>query len=119
MTSPEGTHGPDNDASLSARYEAIIAELRAQNAAYFTASVDSVDANTKFAESMGLKYPILSDETKDVARAYGVLSASGFASRWTFYIGADGRVQEIDKQVSAASHGADVVARLAALGNRT
>src|SRR5476649_1295645 len=95
------------------------AALRGQNAAYFTASVDSVDANTKFAESMGLVYPILSDETKDVARAYGVLSPSGYASRWTFYIGADGRIQEIDKQVSAASHGADVVARLAALGNRT
>ncbi len=33
MTSPEGTGKPDSDASASARYEAIIAELRAQNAA--------------------------------------------------------------------------------------
>jgi peroxiredoxin Q/BCP len=47
-----------------------------------------------------------------VARSYGVLAPSGFASRWTFYIGADGRILDIDKQVSAASHGRDVVAKL-------
>jgi len=33
MASPEGTRRPDSDASISARYEAVIAELRAQNAA--------------------------------------------------------------------------------------
>jgi thioredoxin-dependent peroxiredoxin len=41
-----------------------------------------------------------------------VLSPGGFASRWTFYIGADGRILDIDKKVSASSHGRDVVARL-------
>ena len=61
---------------------------------------------------MGLTYPILSDPDKEVARAYGVLGPSGFASRWTFYIGADGRILDIDKKVSAASHGRDVVAKL-------
>jgi len=50
-----------------------------------------------------------------VARAYGVLAASGYASRWTFYIGADGRILDIDKKVSAASHGRDVVAKLTEL----
>jgi len=51
-----------------------------------------------------------------VARAYGVLAPSGYASRWTFYIGGDGRILDIDKKVSAASHGADVVERLKVLG---
>jgi len=41
-----------------------------------------------------------------------VLSPSGFASRWTFYIGADGRILDVDKKVSASSHGRGVVARL-------
>jgi peroxiredoxin Q/BCP len=54
----------------------------------------------------------LSDPDKQVARAYGVLAPSGYASRWTFYIGADGRILDIDKKVSAASHGADVVRRI-------
>jgi len=31
---------------------------------YFAASVDSVDANLKFAASLGVPYPILSDPTK-------------------------------------------------------
>ncbi len=83
---------------------------------YFGASVDSVETNTRFAQSLGLDFPILSDATKDVARAYGVLSATGFASRWTFYVGIDGRILAIDKQVRAASHGRDVVARLTELG---
>jgi peroxiredoxin Q/BCP len=79
---------------------------------YFGASVDSAEKNAQFAASLGIDYPILSDSTKDVARAYGVLAPSGFASRWTFYIGADGRILDINKKVSASSHGADVVAKL-------
>jgi thioredoxin-dependent peroxiredoxin len=79
---------------------------------YFGASVDSAETNARFASSLGIDYPILSDSTKDVARAYGVLAPSGFASRWTFYIGADGRILDINKKVSASSHGADVVAKL-------
>ena len=74
--------------------------------------MDSAEKNARFAASLGIDYPILSDPTKDVARAYGVLAPSGFASRWTFYIGADGRILDIDKKVSASSHGADVVAKL-------
>ena len=75
--------------------------------------------NTKFAESLELDYPILSDPDKKVATAYGVLSPSGFPSRWTFYIGADGRILEIDKKVNAGSHGPAVAARLGELGVET
>jgi thioredoxin-dependent peroxiredoxin len=79
---------------------------------YFGASVDTPETNARFAESLGVGYPILSDPTKMVARAYGVLGASGFASRWTFYIGSDGRILDVDKKVSAATHGRDIVAKL-------
>ena len=89
--------------------------MRKLNVQYFAASVDSVDANRTFAASLGVPYPILSDPTKEVARAYGVLAASGFASRWTFYIGSDGRILDIDKKVSPSSHGADVAKRVAQL----
>ena len=82
---------------------------------YFGASVDSPETNARFAASIGVDYPILSDPEKTVARAYGVLGATGFASRWTFYIGADRRILDIDKKVSAASHGRDVVSKLKTL----
>jgi len=39
-----------------------------------------------------------------------------WASRWTFYIGRDGRILYIDKDVSPSTAGADVAARLKALG---
>ena len=85
-------------------------------AAFFAASVDSVETNRQFAESLGISYPILSDPTKQTARAYGVLGLTGMASRWTFYIGADGRILDIDTKVRASSHGRDVAARLTDLG---
>jgi peroxiredoxin Q/BCP len=83
---------------------------------FFAASVDSVEMNAEFAGALDLGYPILSDASRRVARAYGVLGASGFASRWTFYIGLDGRILDIDKRVRVASHGHDVAERLTALG---
>jgi len=85
------------------------------NVRYFAASVDNAETNARFAASLGVRYPILSDPSKATARAYGVLAPSGFASRWTFYIGADGRILDIDKKVSPATHGRDVAARLSEL----
>jgi len=78
--------------------------------------VDSPDTNADFARSLNLPYPILSDTTCETARAYGVLSSSGFPLRWTFYIGLDGRILDIDRQVHVSAHGADVAARLRDLG---
>jgi peroxiredoxin Q/BCP len=90
--------------------------LRRFDVQYFAASVDKPDSNAKFAASLGIDYPILSDPTKTTARAYGVLGASGFAQRWTFFIGVDGRILAIDRRVSAATHGSDIIERLTALG---
>ena len=83
--------------------------------AYFAASVDSPETNAKFAKSLDLDFPILSDPSRDVARAYGVLGPSGLPRRWTFYIGKDGRIAAIEKKVTAGSHGAQVVEMLESL----
>ena len=89
--------------------------MRQFDVQYFAASVDAPEANARFAASVGLDIPILSDPSKTTARAYGVLAPSGFASRWTFYIGVDGRILAIDRNVSAATHGQDVADKLTAL----
>ncbi len=83
---------------------------------YFAASVDDLETDTKFAQHLGADFPILADPTKATAKAYGVLGAMGFASRWTFFIGKDGRILYIDKDVKPATAGADIAARLSALG---
>ena len=44
-------------------------------------------------QSLGVDYPLLSDPSKQVATAYGVVDEDQpFASRWTFYVGLDGRI---------------------------
>jgi peroxiredoxin Q/BCP len=86
------------------------------NVQCFAASVDRPQTNAEFAAALDLSCPILSDPGKDVAKAFGVLGPSGFASRWTFYIGADGRILYIDTKVRASSHGRDVADRLTELG---
>ncbi len=50
-----------------------------------------------------------------MASAYGVLSGKN-AARWTFYIGADGKILHIDKKVNAGEAGKDVAAKLKELG---
>lgn len=84
--------------------------------AYFAASVDKPETNRRFAESLELNYPILSDPSKATARAYGVLRAGLFAARHTFIVGKNGRVLDVDTKVRARSSGEDLVARLEGLG---
>lgn len=83
--------------------------------AYYAASVDTLEENTKFAEHVEADYPILADPTKETAKAYGVLGMAGLASRWTFYIGIDGKILYIEKAVKVSSAGPDVAAKLADL----
>jgi peroxiredoxin Q/BCP len=85
--------------------------------AYFAASVDTPEDNRKFAESLGLDYPILSDPGKQVAASYGVVTPERqFAQRWTFYVGIDGRILHIERNVSPATAGQDIVTKLGELG---
>lgn len=85
--------------------------------AYFTASCDTPETNKKFAESLDLDYPILSDPGKKVAKSYGVVTAErNLPYRWTFYIGKDGKILYVDRKVKAKQHGTDVVAKLKELG---
>jgi thioredoxin-dependent peroxiredoxin len=85
--------------------------------AYFAVSVDTLEANKAFAQALDVDYPLLSDPARKVARAYGVVDEDqSFASRVTFFIGRDGRILYIDKQVSPSSHGKAIAAKLAALG---
>ncbi len=84
--------------------------------AVYAASVDPPDVNEGFAKSLGLDYPILSDPTKAVAQAYGVLTKGGYADRWTFIIDKDGKILDVMKNVSPKQHGKDLAAKLAELG---
>ena len=85
--------------------------IKAYDVTYFMASVDPLDKNKAFAQQENANFPMLSDEDKKVADAYGVLNpASGTARRWWFFIGPDGKILHIE----TASHTADAGQFLAA-----
>ena len=95
------------------------AKLKPLGVAYFTASVDTPEQNKKFAESLSLDYPILSDPTKATAIQYGVVhEGRPVAERWTFYIDKDGVIKEIDKGVQQRTEtaGQDVAEKVKQLG---
>lgn len=94
-------------------------KLKPLHVAYFTASVDTPEQNKKFAESLEVDYPILSDPDKKVAEAYGVVDAKHkFAQRWTFYVDKDGVIKEIDKGVQKRTEkaGEDIAQKVKELG---
>jgi peroxiredoxin Q/BCP len=85
--------------------------------AYFAASVDDAGTNKKFAESLELDYPILSDPGRKTANAFGVLPGDReYAARHTIYIGKEGKVLFVDRDVDVRTHGADVAKKLEELG---
>jgi peroxiredoxin Q/BCP len=108
-------------------------KIRMYDVAYFMASVDSVEENTKFAKATSVSlpgrgggaatvvekkeadFPLLSDPTKETAKAYGVLNPGGLANRQTFYIDKDGKIAYIETMVRPASSAEDMIAKLGEL----
>jgi peroxiredoxin Q/BCP len=99
-------------------------KIRKHNVAYFMASVDPLEDNIKFAKATSVTlggnvvekkeadFPMLSDPTKETAKAYGVLNERGMATRWTFYIDKAGKIAAIDTAVRPATSAEDMVAKL-------
>jgi len=91
--------------------------IREFDVAYFAASTDTAAKNREFAVSLGVDFPILADPETHAAEPYGVLMpVIGLAKRWTFYIGKDGKILAIDKDVKVETAGGDVATKLASLG---
>jgi peroxiredoxin Q/BCP len=85
--------------------------------AFFTASCDTPETNARFVKELKLDYPILSDASRKMATDYGVVDAKRkVPQRYTFIIGADGRILEVDKSDNTKGHGAEVAAKLAKYG---
>ena len=81
------------------------------------ASVDTPEDNKAFAEKEKADFPILSDTSKQIAAAYGVVTPERqLPMRHTFYIGPDGKILFIDKAVKPAAAGEAIVAKLEELG---
>jgi peroxiredoxin Q/BCP len=78
----------------------------------FGISVDSKTSIKEFINDYNLNFPLLSDEKKEVSKAYGVLNTIGLDSRITFIIDKQGKIANILKDVDVETH-ADEVFNLA------
>ena len=90
--------------------------LKQFDVTYFMASVDSLEKNTSFAKSTKADFPLLSDPTKKVAKAYDVLALYGFPKRHTIYISKEGKILMVDRKINAATSAEDMAANLEKLG---
>lgn len=71
-------------------------------------STDSIEDINEFEMDYNLNFPLLSDESKEISKKYGVLNNLGFANRITFIIDKKGNLAHIIKNVNVDSHSNDV-----------
>jgi len=91
-------------------------KIKKYDVTYFMASVDPIDENRGFAKKNKADFPLLSDPTKEAAKAYDVLNFLGVASRVTFYIDKDGNIAHIDEDVKPRTSAEDMINNLEKLG---
>lgn len=96
-------------------------DLTKEHAVVLGVSTDSLESHDKFRGKHNLNFPLLSDQTADVAKMYGVWKEKNMyghrkwgVARTTYWIGADGRVKKIWKKIDTAKHAEDVLAELRA-----
>jgi len=84
-----------------------------KGAAVVGVSLDSVESHLRFSQKYSLPFTILSDRSKEVAKAYGVLGVGGFlAKRITFIINKDGKITHIFPKVDVKQHSEAVLKAL-------
>ena len=65
-----------------------------KNAQVLGVSMDDLDTQTRFAQSLKLPFPLLADPRGEAAEAYGIKNGA-YANRATFVIGPDGKVLKV------------------------
>ncbi len=90
--------------------------IRAFKASYVMASVDPLEDNLDFAKQTKADFPMLSDPSKNTAKAYDVLNFFKVASRVTFYISKEGKILKIDEDIHTKTAAEDIANTLEALG---
>ena len=91
-------------------------EFKQRGAVILGVSTDSVKSHDKFVEKFNLPFPLLADEDKSIASAYGVYGEKKFMGvkyqgvhRVTFLIGPDGRIKKIWPKVKPAEHAKEIL----------
>jgi peroxiredoxin Q/BCP len=97
-------------------FQENIPSLRRKGSVLLGVSADSVSSHNKFASRYGLSFPLLSDEKKDILKAYGVWKEKSLygrkymgIERTTFLIDERGKITHIFSKVKVEGHAQDVL----------
>lgn len=86
--------------------------IEATEAKIVGVSADSLESHEKFINKHDLNFLLLSDVSKTMLAAYGVLKENGGIARTTYIIDSNGKVAKVYPQVSVAGHVEDIIADL-------
>ncbi len=85
--------------------------LAAEGAVVLGISADDVERHRKFAEKLGLRFPLLADPEKKVIQAYGAWGTKNLygkkvegTMRYTFVLDPEGRILKIIKRAKPEEH---------------
>jgi peroxiredoxin len=76
-------------------YQAGLALFERTNTRILGASTNTAAKNKKFADALGLSFPLLSDTSRQLSKLYGVLNFFRLSNRATFVIDKDGVIRAI------------------------
>jgi len=88
-------------------------QLKQTGAVVIGVSADPRDSHRAFAEKHALPFLLASDESGELAKAFGVPLKNGRATRVSFVIGADGTVKRTFPQVTPKGHASELLAAIA------
>lgn len=96
-----------------------LASLRKLGAVILGVSADTVESHRKFAEKYGLQFQLLSDEGKEVIKAYGVWQKKSLYGRnfmgivrTTFVIDEKGTIRAVFPKVKVEGHAEEILKSL-------
>jgi peroxiredoxin Q/BCP len=110
---------PGDDTPVCTRqlcaYNDELAQFRALDAEVVGISAQGLDSHERFADRHGFGFPLLADEDKRVARAYGILGPFGLPRRSVFVVDAAGRITYAHRALAGLTYRpvAELVAAIA------
>jgi peroxiredoxin Q/BCP len=87
-------------------------ELTSLGAQVIGISVDDSGSHAEFAKKYHLPFPLLADQSAEVAARYGALTNLGllkFAKRYTFLIDPQGKIAKVYVKVEASKHSKQII----------